>query len=104
MAAPIGNKNATKTKRWTQAIDKALKQYNEGDVERGQALDKIANRLVKQALLGDSNDFKVAMQEIGDRIEGKAGQSMELSVGIDGLPTDDLFKLFVDLNNATSSD
>ena len=77
--APKGNNNATKSRRWAQAIDKALKQYNEGDVEKGFALDAIAKKLVKQAIQGDSNEFKEAFKEIGDRIDGKALASIELS-------------------------
>lgn len=81
--APLGNNNAGKNKRWSQAIDKALKQYNEGDVQMGQALDKIAMKLVRQAIKGDSQDFKTAMQEIGDRIEGKVPTAI---TGEDGGP------------------
>ena len=77
--APIGNSNATKSKRWTQAIDKALKQYNEGNVESGHALDKIAYKLVDRAIQGDAREFDASMREIGDRIQGKATAHVDLN-------------------------
>jgi hypothetical protein len=80
MGAPKGNRNATKNRRWAQAIDKALKQYNEGDVTQGHAMDAIARRLVKQAIVGDHNEFVISMREIGDRIDGKALVSIEADV------------------------
>ena len=66
--APKGNQN-WKGKRWTEAIDKAIKQYTDGDVKAGHALDAIAVRLVKEALHGE--DYKFAMTEIGNRLDGK---------------------------------
>lgn len=77
--APIGNNNATKTKKWTYAINKALKQYNDGDIKAGHALDAIARKLVKQALTGTDQQFKEAIAVIGDRIEGKPAQLVEVS-------------------------
>ena len=77
MSVP-GNKNATKNRRWSQAIDKALKQYNEGEVQAGHALDKIAYRLVHRAIAGDDRDFDQSIREIGDRIDGKSVAVTEL--------------------------
>lgn len=77
--APKGNKNGSKNRKWAQAIDKALKQYNEGDIKAGHALDSIAKKLVHQAIIGDAAEFKEAFKEIGDRIDGKALASVELS-------------------------
>ena len=78
--APVGNKNATKNKRWTAAIDKALKQYNDGDVKAGHALDRIAMRLVAKAVTTDDDQvFAKSIETIGDRIEGKATQAVQLS-------------------------
>jgi hypothetical protein len=67
--APFGNKHASKNKRWSQAIDKAVKQYHDGEVRAGQALDKMALRLVHEALYAE--DYKFAVTEIGNRIDGK---------------------------------
>lgn len=78
--APLGNTNNTKNRKWSSAIDKALKQYNEGDVEAGHALDKIAMRLVKKAVTTeDPQEFDKAIAVIGDRIDGKPSQAVEVS-------------------------
>jgi hypothetical protein len=66
--APKGNKNG-KGRRWSHAIEKAVKQYADGNVEAGRALDRMAHRLVKEALYGE--DYKFAMTEIGNRLDGK---------------------------------
>jgi hypothetical protein len=68
--APIGNQNARKAKRWQEALVKALAQYTSQDVEMGQALHKIAVRVVQDALQGS----KEAWQEIGNRLDGKPAQ------------------------------
>lgn len=70
MPAPYGNQNAAKAKRWLDALNKALARYSDDKVTAGQALDKIAERVVVQALLGD----KEAWQEIGNRLDGKVSQ------------------------------
>lgn len=84
MAAPFGNKNGTKAKRWTEAIDKALKRYTraktEGDspqeaVKAGEALDAIAVTVVEAALGGDW----WAVTEIGNRLDGKPAQSIDFT-------------------------
>jgi|SRR6185312_3692021 len=75
--AQPGNRNATKTKRWTQAIDKALKQFQDKKlrVKAGEALDRIAKLLVKEALQGDW----WAVTEIGNRLDGKPAQSIDVT-------------------------
>ena len=99
--APVGNKNATKNKRWTAAIDKALKQYNDGDVKAGHALDRIAMRLVAKAVTTDDDQvFAKSIETIGDRIEGKATQAVELSgqLGAVDLSTPELLEAWKKLN------
>lgn len=77
--APKGNNNAGKNKRWSAAIDKALKQYNDGDVKAGHALDAIAMRLIRKAITTDDDQvFDKAIAVIGDRIEGKPSQSVQI--------------------------
>lgn len=100
-----GNNNAGKNKRWREAIDKALKQYNEGDVKAGQALDSIAMRLVGHGVTGNEAQFKTAMQEIGDRIDGKAPQSIDLNASLDlaSLPIADLLELKEKLLNESAN-
>ena len=70
MAAPLGNQNARKAKRWQEALVKALAQHQSPEVEMGQALHKIAVRVVQDALAGS----KDAWQEIGNRLDGKPAQ------------------------------
>lgn len=72
-----GNRNGAKGKDWQDALRKAMIQYEskERGVEQGQALYKIATKVVEQALDGDP----VAWQEIGNRMDGKPAQSVQLS-------------------------
>ena len=74
--APIGNKNATKAKPWRDALDKAIKQYenNTGPdpIKRGQVLSRIAKKVIENAMAGD----KDAWQEIGNRLDGRPAQSV----------------------------
>ena len=74
MGAPIGNQNAAKGAEWKQAIKRALahrsgKTYREG-------LDEVATEFVKAAAGGDA----WAMRELGDRIDGKPKQSIDMDV------------------------
>lgn len=58
--APLGNKNGTKERRlWADAVRRA--------VLRGDALNRLADKLIAEALDGDM----AAMREIGDRLDGK---------------------------------
>jgi hypothetical protein len=66
--APVGNKNATKNKVWSDALRKAIIQ--------GKSLDKIAKKVIAMAEDGDM----VAIREIGDRLEGKPITPIEARV------------------------
>lgn len=71
MGAPLGNKNGAKAKVWEGALRAALARFEDKDkVKRGQALLKIAETVVTQALGGNKDAWK----EIGDRLDGKAVQ------------------------------
>lgn len=97
MGAPIGNQNAAKAKRWAAAIERALERLvtkqavpeDVSDLIRG--LDAAADAFV-QTLIADKDlgYFK----ELGDRLDGKPGQAVELS-GPDGGPVETVtrFKL-----------
>ena len=85
--APQGNNNASKGKIWRDALDKALKQYvsKEAGIARGQALFSIATRVVEQALIGN----KDAIQEIGNRMDGRPHQSMDIGIR-DTIPIEEM--------------
>ena len=69
MAAPLGNKNAVKNRPWAEVINRALIQ---GD---GQRLRTIAEKLLTLAENGDIQ----ALKEVGDRLDGKPAQQVQLS-------------------------
>jgi len=73
--APTGNTNATKGKPWREAINHALKSHPRCKTDQAQALRDIATKLIDKALEGDLN----AMKELGDRIEGKPQQSIDMT-------------------------
>lgn len=79
MGAPVGNKNATKSKPWSDALRKEVAQDPE-------LLRRIARKTCAMAEDGDL----AAIQEIGNRLDGKAAQdlSVEHSGSIEhrGLP------------------
>lgn len=74
VGAPLGNRNAAKEKPWVQALRTALLQYEGGDIKAGQALRHIADTVVLKAIKGD----KDAIQEIGNRLDGKPAQSVTI--------------------------
>jgi hypothetical protein len=68
MSAPPGNKNASRGYEWREAVTRAI--------YRGKSLDKLADVLVTKALEGDM----VAIREIGDRLDGKPKQQVDVTV------------------------
>jgi len=75
MAAPVGNRNAAKAKVWTAAIERALDKRCGAD--RVVALDALAEKLLT---LCDEGDLS-ALQELGNRLEGKPAQTTILTGG-----------------------
>ncbi len=75
--APAGNKNAAHGKPWTDALRRALAQFEDDSigVQRGGALVKIAENVVKIACIAPDKDV---IKEIGERLDGKAKQSIDL--------------------------
>ena len=63
-----GNDNATKNMPWRDAINRALARYAEGDKDGG--LNRLADKLIAKCEEGDL----AALKELGDRVEGKAAQ------------------------------
>ena len=74
--APLGNKNGSKNRPWSEAIQRALSQYQGGDIRKGQAMRRIAEKIVERALQGDRDAWK----EIGERLDGKAVQAIQAEV------------------------
>lgn len=66
--APQGNNNATKNKPWRDALNRELTGTKNAD-----KLKKIAIKVFELAAEGDMQ----AIKEIGDRLDGKAVQSIE---------------------------
>lgn len=73
MGAPIGNTNASKSKPFWHAIDRAIAQ------EDGKRLRKAADKLLDAAAAGE--DW--AIKELADRLDGKPAQAV---TGPDGGP------------------
>lgn len=74
MGAPVGNQNAVKRhRRWAEALDRAIAQ------DDGKRLRDAAEKLLDLAASGES----WAVKEIGDRLDGKPSQQVELT-GADG--------------------
>ena len=75
-----GNKNQSKTKPWKEAINKALKQYEnkERGVRRGDALRRIADELIMAAMDRNDQNFQFAVKEIGLRQDGKPTETVEI--------------------------
>ncbi len=78
--APLGNQNAKKGKAWSDAIRRAIREQVDG--EDWEA--KIANLAAKLVKAADSGDL-AALKEVGDRIDGKPKQQLEVA-GEDGGP------------------
>lgn len=68
--APIGNSNASKSKPFLAAINRALEKRSVSD--RAAALDGIVEKLFELAESGE----QWAVQEIANRLDGKAAQQL----------------------------
>lgn len=76
MAAPNNPKGAKSDKEWREAIRRAVHEVREGENGAEKRLVLLARKLIDQALAGDV----AAMREIGDRLDGKATQSVDMTV------------------------
>ncbi len=68
-----GNNNAAKGNQWRTALEYALSEYSDSQVEKGLALRAIAKRMIEQAIAGD----KDARNEIACRLDGKPVQPID---------------------------
>jgi hypothetical protein len=71
-----GNNNATKGKPWRDAIDRALAAREKSRVDGKKALDELAEQL----LVAVANGEGWAVKELGDRLDGKPAQSVDMTV------------------------
>jgi hypothetical protein len=78
--AQVGNNNAGKGKPWADALRYALHQEKYTKVKKGEALREIAKQCVQAALDGD----KDARIEIGNRLDGKPHQSVDVDANVEG--------------------
>lgn len=74
--APKGSRNQAKASEWTSHLKHVLANYENYDsgIARGQALRKIAEKVVEQAIAGEWK----AIEEIGNRLDGKPTQAVDL--------------------------
>ncbi len=87
MAAPINPKGAKSDKAWRRALMLAL---NEPAADGQKKLRKVAEAVVTAAMAGDIP----AAKEIGDRLDGKATQGVELA-GAGGGPLHQVIEMVV---------
>jgi hypothetical protein len=73
MAAPYGNKNGVKGKRWEEALRRALSRAG-GSVSKG--LDPIASKVVAAAQAGEIE----AIREIANRLDGKPTETVHQTI------------------------
>jgi hypothetical protein len=74
MAAPLGNQNAAKARLWTAAIERALERRKPAN-ERIKAIDELADKLINSCYKGELS----ALQELGNRLEGKPAQGITVA-------------------------
>lgn len=90
--APEGNQNAALGARWRNAIDKALELRCKSDGQK--ALVEIASAMLDKAQEGDMT----AIKELGDRMDGKSPQAIDLNAQVKGNMTIELIKEFIPSN------
>jgi len=94
VAAPISNRGRKSDKSWRDALRRALARAGKSDGVDG-GLNAVADTVVALAMSGDKDAYK----EIGDRLDGKPHQSVEINetstryvINADSAPTRDEWK------------
>ena len=90
MAAPKGSHNRAKAAAWADQLKWALDNYEDlgNGIAKGLALREIAIGVVKDAIDRSSDHHWNAVQEIGNRLDGKPAQAVTVSgEGEDGALT-----------------
>ena len=73
-----GNQLRANSMRWQTAIDNALNKRSASRKDKLDALDVLAEKLLERADEGDMT----ALKELGDRIDGKARQAIDLDANL----------------------
>lgn len=83
--APLGNQNAKKAKRWSNAIERAMDAWPDRAVslEINKGVDEAAYAFVKDLMTLEPEKRLGHFKELGDRYEGKPAQ---IIAGDDELP------------------
>ena len=76
--APKGNTYAAKGSRWRDAIERALSKRCKSDGIK--ALDNLAEVFLAKCEEGDLQ----ALKELGDRLDGKSKQAIDLDANVNG--------------------
>ena len=71
--APVGNRNGAKEKPWVAAINRALARKTL--LSQKEHLDELADKLLESCLDGNL----AALQELGNRLDGKPAQALTVS-------------------------
>lgn len=82
MAAPLGNQNAIKAKRWSQAIDRALEKRSKaaGIEELDRLAEKFLDSIEEMTAATEKRGPDIGgFKELGDRLEGKPSQEIQHS-------------------------
>ena len=73
-----GNQLRANSMRWQTAIDNALNKRTASRKDKLNALDVLAEKLLERADEGDMT----ALKELGDRIDGKPSQAINLDASL----------------------
>jgi hypothetical protein len=74
-----GNRNAQKGRIWSEAVIQAGKRADAGITQGDRLVDIAALALWDKAISGDVP----ALRELGDRLDGKAAQPVELNADVE---------------------
>ena len=99
MAAPLGNQNAVKAKRWQQAIDRALERRSKSDAiaELDRLADVFLDTVEAMTVPTDKRGPSIAgFTDLADRLDGKPAQQLQHTGADDG-------PLVVQISSADSS-
>ena len=84
--APIGNTNATKGRRWQQAVDRALKRRCRADgiEELDRLADVYLDTIEEMTASTEKRGPDIAgFKDLADRLDGRAAQSLTVAGDID---------------------